>query len=129
MKPYRYKNPFEHGFDTVVENNIERRICAGMANTLWADAWASHEEEVEGRHYGGQEMLDIAPDPTEDQVKVIVEWVLDARDETIEKNGCANLAALYHQGCVADHENDMELDSPEAFGSDLGMQAQGHGVS
>lgn len=129
MKEYRYKNPFERRFDEHVEDDTERRICAGMANTLWAEAWARHEEEVEGCYYGGQEMLDIASEPTEDQVQGIVDWVLDARAKTCEKNRVTWLADLYDQGCAADHANDMELDSPEAFGSDLGMQIQGHGVS
>lgn len=129
MKEYRFPNRFESAFDAHAEGDTERRICAGMANTLWAGAWADHEEEVEGRHYAGQEMLDIAAEPTEDQVREVVDWVLDARGQTCELNKVARLSDLYDQGCAADHANDMELDSPEAFGSDLGMEIQGSGVS
>lgn len=129
MKPYNYPNRFESAFDDHVEDPTDRRVCAGMADTLWADAWASYEEEVEGRHYGGQEMLEIAGTPDGDQIQEIVDWVLWARTKTCEANRVARLADLYDQACAADRLADKELDSPEAFGSDLGMQIQGSGVS
>lgn len=129
MKPYNYPNPFARAFDAHVEDDTERRICAGMANTLWADAWASHEEEVEGRHYGGQEMLDISGTPGQDQVDVIVDWVLDARTKTCGLNTVSCLADIYETACLADEHEGIEQDSPEAFGSDIGMQIHGSGVS
>lgn len=113
--------------------SIDKSILEGMARALWADAWATHEENC-GRCHSGEEITEVMP-PVEEV----------ARYEAARLYGkieCANhvdMAVIKRAAFIADGMTDV-YGSPDCWtqatdeqcqelGWCLAMQALGHGVS
>lgn len=97
-------------------------ILAGIPRGVWADLWATEQEE-KGRSFSGQEITSLAPRTPAFAKK----WARKVADDIVRLNG-KSLEELY------DTVTDRELDRPfphdkDQFGLLLGMQAVGHGVS
>ena len=113
-------------------------ILKGIPRGVWADLWATEQEE-KGRSFGGQELTSIAP-PTPAWAK---KWAKGVADEIVRLNadllkkisqenffrlgvkpGKSSLDSLYELVKRFGYPYDREH-----FGYHLGMQAAGHGVS
>jgi len=107
---------------SIMESGILEK---GMAEALWADAWASAEQEA-GRSHGGEEIMDIMPEVPREAL--IDAYRLAGHFE--EANGM-RLVDLLDQAVNAD-QIDPELVSneyKESFGKYLAMSAVGSGLS
>lgn len=97
----------------------------GMAKALWADAWASAEEEA-GRSHSGEEIMDIMPE-------VPHEALIDAYRLVgyFEEANGVSLSQLFDQAMNADQIDPaiVSNDYKESFGHYLAMAAIGSGVS
>ena len=100
------------------KNPHDREILYGMANP-WADFWANRQEE-RGKSFSQQNIYNLCPEPP----RAARAWARRIADQIVEMNGGLSLGALYlaarHDGF--DH-------SREDFGSCLGCQANGMGIS
>lgn len=127
-----------------VQAQYQRAIRDGMARTLWTTSYADfaeqwHEEsdedefdaeEVPERPGPGEDWDDIAPETPRAAVKTA--------DDLVKLYEKAEGGTLWHLFAVAlyvdrnlDNEYALEgddLDVAEEFGSDLAMEAMGHGV-
>lgn len=97
---------------------IEADVAAGIPSGVWADAWASQEEE-NGASFSGCDLMDVAPKPSNEAVR----WGVGIAADIVKANG-KTLAALYAMARDAGYPYDASH-----FGYHLGMQAVGHGVS
>lgn len=95
-------------------------ILAGIPSGVWADAWATEQEE-KGRSFGGGvNIIDVAPKPP----KRAKDWAKKVADEIVRLSN-APLEDLYD---IAWREYGYKGDKDQ-FGFDLGMQIVGHGIS
>lgn len=110
-------------------------ILSGMANILFAQAWADLQEQEHEISLSG-EITDYVPEPVDPAALKKAQEII----KQIEKLNGKSIEELFHDALVADGWTDNELDSgwqhkgrfgntAEEFGSDLGMQSIGHGVS
>lgn len=108
----------------VKRNAIEKEIIEGMARAFYVDAWAQREEEA-GRTKGwaGQNLYDLAPKTS----RAAMQTAAKAAAHVEAINGIG-LDALYTRAVMMPGSHDRNAD-PFAFGSDLGMQMLGDGVS
>jgi hypothetical protein len=126
----RYANPIDlvsgmMGGGIPVSANPSRRrhdpeILHGLTRALWSDYWAQQQEE-RGRSFSGQDIYDVAPRAprwAQQQGRAIADGIVEA-------NGGRSLAELYE---VA-RSYGFSRGGKEGFGSDLGLQSVGHGVS
>lgn len=99
-------------------NAHDKEILAGIPRGVWADLWATEQEE-KGRSFSQQDITDVAP-RTPPWAK---KWAKDVADKIVAMNG-KSLADLYE--LVKKHGFPHD---EESFGILLGLQAVGHGVS
>lgn len=98
----------------------EKEILKGIPSGVWADQWATKQEE-RGRSFSGQDLISVAPKPP----KRARDWARKVADKIIAANPWAKtLEDLYRHV----HQNGYPHDR-DHFGYHLGMQAVGHGVS
>lgn len=95
----------------------DSEILHGMSRGVWANHWASAQEE-KGRSFSGQNLFDIAPKTPAWAVK----WANKLAD-TIQKLNGIDVDALFEMAREAGFDKDRE-----SFGFYLGMQAVGAGV-
>jgi hypothetical protein len=93
-------------------------ILGGIPAGVWADHWATGEEE-KGESFSGVNLMDVAPAPPAWAKK----WAKKVADEIVEANH-KSLDELYELAESCGYPNDREH-----FGYHLGMQVAGHGVS
>lgn len=93
-------------------------ILAGIPSGVWADLWATEQEE-RGRSFSGQNLIAAAPPPP----RWARRWAKQLADSIVRANG-DSLAALYAKAKAAGYPR-----SASHFGFHLGMQSAGHGVS
>lgn len=106
-------------------------ILEGMARVLWADLWGCAEED-KGRTYPGQDLMVIAP-PTPPEAYLDAARLIGALEQA---NGLG-IWTLWKRACDAEYPDDerraMDMfndqDLARHFGSDLMLEACGHGVS
>lgn len=99
-------------------------ILAGIPSGVWADAWATRQEE-RGRSFSGQDIMAAAPKPpprARAWGKKIAGEIVRLNSERHGKP--VSLEDLYQAAVGAGYPHDREH-----FGYHLGMQAVGHGVS
>ncbi len=111
--------------DHIYEDLVER----GMARTMFGCIWADYVEEFTGRSLQG-EILDQAPETPEYVIRDA--YRLAGMFEQL--NGPGGMIAIAHRAAMADmHQTGGDVDLTPEFlrelGSDLAMQAMGHGVS
>lgn len=98
----------------------DAEILAGIPSGVWADYWATEQEE-KGRSFGGGvNLIDVAPNPP----KWAKDWAKRVADKIVELNNNKSLEQIYEMAKKIGYKNDKEH-----FGYDLGMQTVGHGVS
>jgi hypothetical protein len=106
--------------------DLAQQLAASMARALHVTAWAEREEES-GRTYPGQELMDIAPDTTDEATAQA--WRLMGR---IEQANRLNIYAAYCKALKADGQDYYAEGVAESnardFGHYLAMEALGHGV-
>jgi len=102
----------------------DSEILAGIPSGVWADAWATRQEE-RGRSFSGQDIMAAAPKPpprARAWGKKIAGEIVRLNSERHGKP--VSLEDLYQAAVEAGYPH-----SREHFGYHLGMQAVGHGVS
>lgn len=96
----------------------DKEILAGIPAGVWADLWATEQEEL-GRSFSGQDIVEAAPKPPAWARK----WAKELADGIVLLNR-KSLEDLYEMV-----ENAGFSRGREDFGLLLGMQAVGHGIS
>lgn len=96
----------------------DKEILGGIPRGVWADTWATEQEE-KGHSFSGQEITSIAPKTPAWAKK----WAQKIADEIVKLNN-RSLDSLYEEvvACGYPHDKDQ-------FGLHLGMQTAGHGIS
>ena len=97
----------------------EVEILSGLARGPWAEYWAREQEEA-GESLSGVDVYDAAPPTPESAEK----WARALWVRISSANGGASLEQLYQAAVGAGFARDRE-----SFGSSLGLQATGVGVS
>lgn len=98
---------------------ISQSFLGGIAKALWILPWADYEEE-HGRHYSGQRLDDVAPNPPPSAFALAKKFAA-----TLEHLNKKSLQQIWKEASKADGR---EAD-PEDLGFYLTMPAMGHGVS
>jgi len=93
-------------------------ILAGIPAGVWADLWATEQEE-KGRSFSGMDIVEEAPNPPAWAKK----WGKEIADKIVALNH-KSLEELYQMVVAAGYPHDRDQ-----FGLHLGMQAVGHGIS
>jgi hypothetical protein len=99
---------------------VSKLVLKGIPGGVWADYWATAQEE-KGRSFSGQNLMDVAPKVpgwANKWAKVVADSIVAANPWT------HSLGHLY----LHVKQNGYPYDE-EHFGYHLGMQAAGHGVS
>jgi hypothetical protein len=108
--------------------SVRAEIVDGMAEILWATAWADHAEEHGCANLSGQEITNIMPRVPREADAVAERWA-----RKIEASNGTSLDQLYKEAMQADAKEGKKArgreSSPESFGNDLAFQAMGSGVS
>jgi len=105
-------------------------IIDNMAKVVWAEFWASREEE-KGRSFGGVDIFYAAPEPP----AAAKRWALEQARKLAEMNGLdprhpyAAMEELYARAVAANEAAGKDSEPAHRFGSDLGMMVTGSGVS
>jgi len=93
-------------------------ILLGMARGVWADHWATEQEE-NGESFSGQDIYEAAPNAPAWAEK----WARKLASSISHLNGDVPLDMLFRSAQQAGFAKDRE-----AFGFYLGMEAVGHGI-
>lgn len=123
-------------------DNLETDILAGMANLVWWEAWAHHQDELheEGlphANLAGAEIAHVADDPSEIQ-RIDIENHVKAVRKKIEAANHAKLPTLYKRAIEANRKAAEKEGTPyipgaraseDQFGSCLAHMSMGTGVS
>lgn len=108
------------------DSSIIGEIEDGFIEIMWADAWATEEEE-QGRTYPGENILDVMPAAPEEAImeaSMTIGYIEGSARETIDAVWERAEAAAIADG----HEDDPKM-NPEGFGSCLYYEHVGAGVS
>lgn len=117
--------PEDYSDEEVSDSGLDVEIMEGMSKALWATAWADHVEEHGCESLSGVELTEVMPIVPDAADRMAV----DLSTQFSKLNGRKGLSELYKEAMKADEAEGRKQGSPEEFGSDLAMQAMGHGVS
>lgn len=104
-------------------NSPKFEIIEGAARMLFVSPWADAAEEA-GESFSGMQIEDAAPETPVDVIAYANTFIRQVE----VMNGDRPIVDLFeeHRDAPGRHTGPV---TPEAFGQDLAMQAQGHGVS
>ena len=97
---------------------MSKEIIKGIARGNWVLHWADRQEE-KGRSFGGVNLDEVAPKTP----SWAIGWAVKVGAQIERLNGMS-LSKLYEKAVELGYPKDEEN-----FGSDLGLQSVGHGVS
>lgn len=117
-QPTASTRDFNRAYINALATAEDKEILAGIPTGVWADYWATQQEE-RGRSFSGQDIMDVAPKVP----KWAKDWATNLAAGIVSVNG-KTLEQLYQMVKEAGYPHDREH-----FGYHLGMQAAGHGVS
>lgn len=104
---------------------LREEIVGGIARAFFVSTWADREEEAgRTRGWAGQDLYKIAPRTSSHALKA----ARKAAAEVERLNG-KTIDALYEQAIATPGRHTPGHSEPDHFGSDLGLQMMGHGVS
>jgi hypothetical protein len=109
----------DYAKDEIARLRHQNPILFGIAKGPWSLEWADREEE-KGRSFSGQDIYAQAPNPPSDAVV----WAEDIATQLKRLNMVNSLEDLYTIAARRGYPHDEE-----AFGTHLGCQAAGHGIS
>jgi hypothetical protein len=100
---------------------VSKLVLKGIPTGVWADHWATEQEE-KGRSFRGQDLMDVAPK--------VPAWANKWGKAVADSIVAANHGWAHSLGDLYRHVKQNGYPYDEAhFGYHLGMQAAGHGVS
>jgi len=107
--------------------SLRDEIVDGMAENLWANAWARHVDEHRCYDLRGAEVTEHMPPVPKEADAVAEKWAKE-----IERRNKASLVQLYDRAMSANVSEGIEIgrrSTPDAFGWSLAYMASGAGVS
>jgi hypothetical protein len=104
--------------------SVRSEILEGMAEILWASAWASHAEEHGCVNLSGQRIEHIMPTIPARARTIVKGWA-----SKIESANGVSLDNLFARAVAADKAKGKGQPGPEEFGNALAFEGMGSGVS
>lgn len=106
------------------ETEIRKTVIAGIARAAFVTEWANRQEE-RGRTFSGKDLYQVAP-RTDKHARDWAEGVV----ERIESLNRKSIVELLYAAAIADgRAGSVPEDYVFSFGSDIGHQVMGAGVS